>query len=109
MLLASERLKISHSRLTKSDIELLANYAWPGNIRELQNVIERAVIISQGGPLRVDLALGPCGKHLNPAAVRASVLSKQEMQRRERENILKALKQSKGKIYGRMERRRSLA
>jgi transcriptional regulator with GAF, ATPase, and Fis domain len=84
----------------KSDIELLANYAWPGNIRELQNVIERAVIISQGGSLRLDLALGPCGKHLNPAAVRASVLSKQEMQRREGENILKALEQSKGKIYG---------
>lgn len=100
VLLASERLKISHSRLMKSDIELLANYAWPGNIRELQNVIERAVIISQGGSLRVDLALGPCGKHLNPAAVRASVLSKQEMQRREGENILKALEQSKGKIYG---------
>jgi transcriptional regulator with GAF, ATPase, and Fis domain len=58
------------------------------------------VIISQGGSLRVDLALGPCGKHLNPAAVRASVLSKQEMQRREGENILKALEQSKGKIYG---------
>jgi transcriptional regulator with GAF, ATPase, and Fis domain len=97
--LASQRLKISHAQLTDSDMELLASYAWPGNIRELKNVIERAVIISQGGPLRVDLALGPCGR--NPAAFRASVLSKQEMQRRERENILKALEQSKGKIYGR--------
>jgi hypothetical protein len=63
-------------------------------------VIERAVIISQGGPLRVDLALGPCGKSLNAAAIRASVLSKEQMQRSERENILRALKQSKGKIYG---------
>ena len=62
--------------------------------------MERAVIISQGGPLRVDMALGPCGKGFNPSALRASVLSKEEMQRRERENILKALEQSKGKIYG---------
>jgi DNA-binding NtrC family response regulator len=99
-LLASQRLKISHARLTDSDVELLANYSWPRNIRDLQNVIERAVIISQGGPLRVDLALGPCGKSLNAAAIRASVLSKEQMQRSERENILRALKQSKGKIYG---------
>jgi transcriptional regulator with GAF, ATPase, and Fis domain len=99
-LLASQRLKLSYARLLDSDMELLASYAWPGNIRELQNVIERAVIISQGGPLRVDLALGPCGKNLNPRAVRASVLSQEETQRRERENILKALEQSKGKIYG---------
>jgi len=99
--LASQRLKISHAQLTDSDMELLASYAWPGNIRELKNVIERAVIISQGGPLRVDLALGPCDRNLNPAVCRGSALSKQEMQRRERENILKALDQSKGKIYGR--------
>jgi transcriptional regulator with GAF, ATPase, and Fis domain len=37
---------------------------------------------------------------LHSAAVRASVLSKDEMKRRDRENILKALQESKGKIYG---------
>lgn len=99
-LLASRRLKIPYSAPTASDIELLSKYAWPGNVRELQNVIERAVIISQGGPLRVDVALGSFGTNLNPACIRGSVLSKEEMQRRDRENILKALEQSKGKIYG---------
>jgi transcriptional regulator with GAF, ATPase, and Fis domain len=98
--LASNRLKIRHVGLTTSDVELLASYAWPGNVRELQNVIERAVIISQGGPLQVDLVLGPCGTKLHSAAVRASVLSKEEMKRRDRGNILKALEQTKGKIYG---------
>lgn len=98
--LSSQRLKISTAALTASDMELLARYAWPGNIRELQNVIERAVIVSQGGALRIDLALGSFGNNLNLASIRASVLSKQDMQRRERENILKALEQSKGKIYG---------
>ena len=99
-ILASQRLKIPYSAPAATDIELLSKYEWPGNIRELQNVIERAVIISQGGPLRIDIALGSFGNNLNPACIRASVLPKLEMQRRERENILKALEQSKGKIYG---------
>ncbi len=34
-------------------LEILLNYSWPGNIRELENVIERAVIFAQGGELKV--------------------------------------------------------
>jgi transcriptional regulator with GAF, ATPase, and Fis domain len=98
--LASERLNIPYARLTASDVELLAGYAWPGNVRELQNVIERAVIISQGGPLQIDVVLGPSGTKLHSAARRTSVMSREEMKRRDRENILKALKECKGKIYG---------
>ena len=45
-------------RLTEDAADILATYDWPGNIRELQNVIERAVILSQSGPLRIDLVLG---------------------------------------------------
>ena len=41
-------------------MEALARYAWPGNIRELQNVIERAVILSPGSSLQVPL--GDLGK-----------------------------------------------
>jgi transcriptional regulator with GAF, ATPase, and Fis domain len=40
-------------------MELLTMYAWPGNIRELQNLIERAVVLSQGPVLRLDRALLP--------------------------------------------------
>ena len=35
-------------------IEILTNYSWPGNVRELRNVLERAVILSQGGPLKLE-------------------------------------------------------
>jgi transcriptional regulator with GAF, ATPase, and Fis domain len=97
---ASIRLKTPHAPVSDADVELLSSYPWPGNIRELQNVIERAVIISQGGALRVDLALGPRGMKSRSAAARGSVLSREELQRRERENILKAMEQCKGKIYG---------
>jgi transcriptional regulator with GAF, ATPase, and Fis domain len=54
---ASKRHGIPALRLTKEDGERLQRYEWPGNIRELQNVIERAVILSKGERLRLDLAL----------------------------------------------------
>ncbi len=52
-------------------IDALKAYSWPGNIRELRNVLERALIVSQGGPLGVrDLGLGivnrPCSKTVIP-------------------------------------------
>jgi transcriptional regulator with GAF, ATPase, and Fis domain len=43
--------------LTPEHERLLLEYPWPGNVRELAHVIERAVILSTTGPLRLDLAL----------------------------------------------------
>src|SRR5258708_5778187 len=43
------------ARLTRAGIETLQSYDWPGNIRELRNVIERAAIFAQGGTLDFDL------------------------------------------------------
>ena len=40
--------------ITNRDLTLLSSYDWPGNIRELQNVIERAVIASAGNVLKLD-------------------------------------------------------
>jgi PAS domain S-box-containing protein len=40
--------------IEKRTLELLESYAWPGNIRELQNVIERSVILCEGESLSVD-------------------------------------------------------
>jgi len=41
--------------LSKTSLEALQNYAWPGNVRELRNVIERAVIVTTGPRLVVEL------------------------------------------------------
>jgi len=103
--LASQRLKLPRAQLTDSAISQLTAYSWPGNVRELQNVIERAVIVSREGPLRVDLVLAPFVQKdhtkWNPGtAAGTSVFPKREMERRERENILKALETASGKIYG---------
>jgi formate hydrogenlyase transcriptional activator len=40
--------------ISNNTLDLLRSYPWPGNIRELQNVIERAVIVSDGERLMVD-------------------------------------------------------
>lgn len=51
------RLKLNKEQLVRIDqraMETLTGYHWPGNVRELQNVLERAVNISQGDTLTVD-------------------------------------------------------
>ena len=35
-------------------MEILMDYSWPGNVRELRNVLERALIVSRGGPLKLE-------------------------------------------------------
>jgi formate hydrogenlyase transcriptional activator len=45
--------------MPQSVMDLLSTYAWPGNIRELQNLIERAVVLSPGPVLRLDYTLLP--------------------------------------------------
>jgi formate hydrogenlyase transcriptional activator len=50
-------------------MDILTTYAWPGNIRELQNCIERAVVLSQGPVLRLDRGLLPAvAPEARPAA-----------------------------------------
>ena len=50
----SEKVPKNINSIEKRSLELLSNYSWPGNIRELQNVIERSVILSESGVFAVD-------------------------------------------------------
>lgn len=75
------------------------SYPWPGNTRELQNVVERAVILARGEPLRFNLqecaALAAAGHEAaRPASTRAQLLEL------ERTSIVDAFKRSGRKIYG---------
>ncbi len=81
-------------------MEALRNYPWPGNIRELQNFIERAVILSPGRVLNVPLdELEPpstiCNGSGAPLGTKTATL--QEL---EREHILKALTQTRWLVGG---------
>lgn len=90
-------------RFTKAHAEQLTAHHWPGNIRELQNSVERAVILSQGGPLQFEIAAARDGEpsKLTPeSATTANLLTRDAHKRLERESILTALKQSGGKVFG---------
>ncbi|MCX8092553.1 MAG: sigma-54 dependent transcriptional regulator [Candidatus Goldbacteria bacterium] len=67
LLLAEYFLKKSNSNLKidNNAKNLLINYNWPGNIRELQNIIERAIVLSENDNLRIDLAMGNINVDLN--------------------------------------------
>jgi formate hydrogenlyase transcriptional activator len=55
----SKRLGKKIDSVSRESMDNLVNYPWPGNIRELQNVIERAIILSVGPTLRLDRDLMP--------------------------------------------------
>ncbi len=89
-----ERLGRKVSRVDRQTMELLQTYHWPGNIRELQNVIERSVILAEGGTLRIDpTVLGV--SELPKAASNGDVLRGNE-----KESIEAALAETKGKVAG---------
>jgi transcriptional regulator with GAF, ATPase, and Fis domain len=102
---SAKRHRIPAPPLTPEDVCLLQRYDWPGNIRELQNVIERAVILSKGVRLRLDVALPHgAGATVEPTSPSAGhddvVLTDRECQDRVRANVMRALERSAGRIYG---------
>lgn len=82
--------------IPSTTVEALVRYAWPGNIRELQNVIERAVILSPGPSLQVPLG------DLQPAAAetRAPVAAAVTLAAAEREHILGVLRETGWVVAG---------
>jgi DNA-binding NtrC family response regulator len=104
--LSVKELGCPRPRLTQAGIETLRNYDWPGNIRELRNVIERAAIFAQGGALEFDLPQGgsPADVTLfvsgHDDEVESEYLTDAEMRRRERENLFAVLQKTGWKIKG---------
>jgi len=102
--LSAKELGWPRPRLTRAGIETLQNYDWPGNIRELRNVIERAVILARGGALEFDLPENGS----NPTPIERTdvnqpeprILTEPEIRRLERENIFAVLQKTGWKIKG---------
>ena len=90
-------------KLPLAELEKLGRYHWPGNIRELENVIERQVILAAGDTVRIDGALMP-GSAIaipGPAPTAVGIEDEDDLHRRQRRNILLALDRSAGKVFGR--------
>ncbi len=66
---AAEEIGVSTSSIAPEALDLLMHHSWPGNVRELANAVERAVILSRGGPLGPELFQGMMDFALRPAAL----------------------------------------
>lgn len=84
--------KIEH--VDRETMHALVDYDWPGNIRELQNVIERGVILAENGILRIDPSI------LGVRGAAESTSETDVLHQRERELIESALAETKGRVAG---------
>jgi len=87
------RLERQFSGIDAESIARLVEYCWPGNIRELQNVIERSAILSDGGILQVSPAL--LSTRVNAPSRTSSLIDAGEKRLIER-----ALEESNGRVFG---------
>ncbi|QDV62899.1 sigma-54-dependent Fis family transcriptional regulator [Crateriforma conspicua] len=100
----ARQIGVDQPTLKQRHVRQLMAYRWPGNIRELQNVIERAVIRSQTGPLQFDL---PQTAHEAAATVSSptpartdALMTEEEIRRIERQNMIDVLEAHRWKISG---------
>ena len=93
----SDKARKNISKIHKNTFRLCQSYHWPGNIRELQNIIERSVILSTGDTFRIDPAWL---SSQNATRLESSGPLKQNLQNYERELIEAALAESNGKVAG---------
>ncbi len=90
---ASKRI----SKIDKATLKLCQAYDWPGNIRELQNIVERSVILCNGDTFWIDEAWLTCYGALRP---KSSGLLTESLKSYEKELIEAALAESNGKVAG---------
>ncbi len=89
----ARRMRRRIDTIATETLAVLSRYHWPGNIRELENLIERSVILSQGPDLRVAL-----GELKAQATVASDGVA--SLEAAEREHILRALREANGVIGG---------
>lgn len=92
--------------ISRQQGEFLQSLSWPGNVRELRNVLERAVILSKGSRLRLDLALPDPSSAAAPPSVATSPIGRSEFltdaqfQQKEKQNLVAALEHAGWRVSG---------
>jgi formate hydrogenlyase transcriptional activator len=95
----SRRMNKAIETIPSTTMDALCRYHWPGNIRELQNVIERAVILSTDSTLNVDVADLKIPKAGHPKSPIKRALD-DVLEQSERQHILRALSQCNWVVAG---------
>jgi len=102
----STRMKKVIETIPSAAVDSLCRYHWPGNIRELQNVIERAVIISTGPALSIDVSdlkfpkASPALEETTSPKSPTNGRLHEVLEQSERQQILKALEQCNWVVAG---------
>jgi formate hydrogenlyase transcriptional activator len=90
--------------ISQDTMDVLSRYAWPGNIRELQNVIERAVVLCPGSVLRLGKDLlpvtGEAAEHDGTSTSEVAASSPNTLENVERSHIVQVLQETRGVIEG---------
>ncbi len=99
---ASTRANKSGLRIPMSEMERLQRYHWPGNIRELENIIERQVILARGDTLRFGSleSSTPETSRSEAATPQSGILTGEEIREQDRRNLIRALERTRGKVFG---------
>jgi transcriptional regulator with GAF, ATPase, and Fis domain len=87
--------------VSRETLELLESYAWPGNIRELQNVIERSVILCEAETFSIDESWLPQQPQRFPSSKRTKRIElPRRLEEQEKGMIEEALEASRGRVFG---------
>ncbi len=104
-------------KLSERDARAIENYPWPGNVRELEHAVERAVILSPDGVLRLDAILPELSSEDATASISTSFpdtptprtvsaspargyYTAEELRQLERQNLAHVLEQTRGRVSG---------
>ncbi|WP_347456508.1 sigma 54-interacting transcriptional regulator [Acinetobacter thermotolerans] len=107
--LISEKRKVPYLSFSQKHIQELQRYNWPGNIRELQNVLERAMITARHGAVSFQYLLEQDGQPIAHPAKQPNIplqqnipeiLTIEDMKQLEIDNLKRAVEHCDGKIFG---------